>query len=216
MLTLCEERCMLGFALTLVLSMLPTGPPPLQADVLIGAGHEGRPQSCTRFPKHKCNLGTAGERTYTPQVADEAARVLRRAGLSVIRVPADFSGSYRTTLAIFIHFDGDIPQCHSGASIGFHDEKDEEAARAWRKLYLSYWPFRFQADNFTTNLSNYYGFRQVRASDSALVLELGELTCPVQRAWLVPRLRWEGKLIAHFASLRVGRGNVPAPGPLRR
>ena len=32
----------------------------LHYDVLISAGHEGRPASCPHFPQHKCNLGAAG------------------------------------------------------------------------------------------------------------------------------------------------------------
>lgn len=198
--------------LTLLISPLPiSAAGPLHADVLIGAGHQGRPQSCKRFPKRACNLGTAGERTYTPMVADEAARVLRAAGVTVVRVPADFDGSYDVSEAIFIHFDGDVIVCGSGASIGFHRSQDRTAARAWRALYSRYWNYRFQPDNFTTNLSNYYGFRQVAASDAALVLELGELTCPQQRAWLEPRMKWEGRLIAHFISTRIHKGNVPLP-----
>jgi hypothetical protein len=55
-------------------------------------------------------------------------------------------------------------------------------------------------DNFTTNLSGYYGFRQVHASEGALVIELGEVTCPAERAWLASRLKWEGDLIARFMS----------------
>ena len=189
---------------------------PLRADVLIGAGHEGRPQSCKRFPKRACNLGTAGERSYTPMVADEATRVLRAAGVSVARVPADFTGSYVVAAAVFVHFDGNTVRCGSGASVGFHRPQDRDAARAWRTLYSGYWSYRFQPDNFTTNLSNYYGFRQVRASDSALVLELGELTCPQQRTWLEKRIKWEGRLIAHFLSARIHKGNVPAPSPAPR
>lgn len=188
--------------------------PPITADVLIGAGHEGRPASCARFPKRACNLGTAGERERTPLVADEAARVLRAAGVNVIRVPADFDGRYDVRSAVFIHYDGNAKPCSSGASIGYHHSSDQPAAAAWKALYSKYFRFGFQPDNFTKNLRNYYGFRQVSASDSALVLELGELTCPAQRAWLEPRVTWEGRLIAHFISLRIGKGNVPDPGPM--
>ena len=42
----------------------------LAYDVLISAGHEGRPASCARFPQHHCNLGASGEREWTPIVAD--------------------------------------------------------------------------------------------------------------------------------------------------
>ncbi|MFN2529328.1 MAG: hypothetical protein ABR584_11505 [Candidatus Baltobacteraceae bacterium] len=175
------------------------------ADVLISAGHEGRPASCVHFPNHKCNLGTAGERALTPRVADEVVRVLRADGFSVIRKPADFEGTFAVKDAVFIHFDGNTTRCGSGASIGYHREQDEAAADAWRSLYTQHWKFRFQPDNFTDNLSDYYGFRQVDASDAALVLELGELTCPQQSAWLQPRLHSLGQLIARFLESRLKR-----------
>jgi len=182
-------------------------------DVLISAGHEGRPASCARFPTHRCNLGTAGERAWTPVVADEAARILRAHGLRVARLPADFLGTYHVGAAVFLHFDGSTVPCSSGASIGFHDPRDALAALSWRRLYARYFPYGFQPENFTVGLRDYYGFRAVRASNGALVLELGELTCPAQRAWLAPRLRWEGALIAHFLSALIGRGSVADPGP---
>ncbi|MBV8655660.1 MAG: hypothetical protein JO160_06400, partial [Candidatus Eremiobacteraeota bacterium] len=52
----------------------------LTFDVLVSAGHEGRPASCPHFPTHKCNLGASGERAWTPIVADAAADVLRAHG----------------------------------------------------------------------------------------------------------------------------------------
>lgn len=182
-----------------------------RADVVISAGHEGRPASCARFPARKCNLGTAGERQWTPLVADEAARMLRAHGVSVARLPADFDGSYDADAAIFIHFDGSSTPCASGASIGYHHTSDRHAAESWRALYGRTFPYGFQPDNFTVGLRDYYGFRQVRARDGALVLELGELSCPRQRAWLAPRLRWEGDEIAYFLSRLIGKGQVPAP-----
>jgi hypothetical protein len=187
----------------------------LRYDVLISAGHEGRPASCARFPQHRCNLGAAGERAWTPVVADAATQILRRYGVSVARRPADFDGEYRVEASAFIHFDGSNPPCHSSASIGYHRPSDASAAAGWRQLYGRYWPFGFQPDNFTAGLRDYYAFKQVDASDGSLVLELGEITCPAQRAWLEPRLRWAGALLAHFLSIRIGKGNVPDPGPFK-
>ena len=184
-------------------------------DVLISAGHEGRPASCPHFPQRKCNLGASGERPWTPVVADAAARILREHGLRVARLPADFDGSYRVKAAVFIHFDGSAPACQSGASIGYHRSSDATAAGAWRRLYSRYFPFGFRPDDFTTGLRDYYAFRQVHAQDGSLVLELGEITCPQQRAWLAPRLKWEGELIAYFLSRLIDEGNVPNPGPSR-
>lgn len=170
----------------------------MTVDFLISAGHEGRPESCARFPERRCNLGAPGEREWTPVVADEATRALRAAGHSVAREPADFDGHYVVRAAVFIHFDGADPPCSSGASIGYHTAASERAAELWRSMYAPQFPFRFQADNFTKNLRDYYGFRQVDASEGALVIELGEITCPAQRAWLAPRLVQLGDRIAQF------------------
>jgi hypothetical protein len=108
---------------------------------------------------------------------------------------------------VFIHFDGTGTPCTSGASIGYHTAASQPAAQRWRDEYAKVFPFKFQADNFTKNLSDYYGFRQVRAANGALVLELGELTCPEQKAWLEPRLQWEGRFIADFVRQLIG--NAP-------
>jgi len=207
-------------ALTLASLTIASAQTPLPArehyDVLISAGHEGRPASCPHFPKHKCNLGTAGERDWTPVVADEATRILRAHGYTVAREPADFDGTFAVKAAIFIHYDGGEPACASGASIGYPPAQDKRAADIWRAAYQHYFPFKWQPDNFTTNLSRYYGFRQVQASNGALVLELGELTCPPQWAWLAPRVKWEGALIAHAISQIIGTHDIPDPGPLGR
>jgi len=183
----------------------------LRYDVLISAGHEGRPANCARFPKHRCNLGASGERDWTPVVADAATAILRDHGVTVARLPADFDGKYRVDAALFIHFDGSDPPCRSGASIGYAHERDARAAAEWRRLYASEWPFAFQADNFTENLSEYYAFEQVHARDGSLVIELGEITCPEQRKWLASRLHWEGAMIAYFVSRLIGKGDVPKP-----
>lgn len=179
----------------------------LHYDVLISAGHEGRPQSCARFPKHHCNLGAAGERAWTPIVADEATRKLREMGYTVAREPADFDGKYDVKAAIFIHFDGTEKPCTSGASIGYHVDASKPAADLWHSMYGSIFPFQFEPDNFTLNLRDYYGFRQVRTQDAGLVLELGELTCPAQRAWLAPRLQQDGDLIAQFVHRLLSRSS---------
>jgi hypothetical protein len=47
----------------------------------------------------------------------------------------------------------------------------------------------------------------VRTQDGGLVLELGELTCPAQKAWLAPRLAQEGDLIAQFVDRLIRKGS---------
>jgi hypothetical protein len=115
--------------------------------------------------------------------------------------------------AVFIHFDGSNPPCESRASVGYARASDAPAAAAWHYLYGRYWPFGFQPDNFTHGLRAYYAYSQVEARDGSLVLELGEITCPAQRAWLAPRLQWEGALLAHFLSALLGKGSIPIGNP---
>jgi hypothetical protein len=179
-----------------------------KADVFIQAGHEGRVTGATGA------TGPLGDEIeWTPIVADEATRVLREAGVSVIREAAALEGVYDVKVAIFIHFDGANPADRTGASVGYNDPTDQPAAHAWKALYGKYWPFRWMPDNFTRNLSGYYGFSHTRTTDAEFVMELGEISCRAQAEWLSPRLQWLGQLIAHFLSQRLGQGNLPDPGP---
>ncbi len=188
-----------------------------RADVLIQAGHEGRPD-CDREPQSVCNNTGApappGEIRWTPIVADEATRALRAAGVSVLREPAYLQGPYRVKDAVFLHFDGSETACATGASLGYQPAS-KPAAAGWKALYGPIFPFAFQDDNFTDHLAHYYGFKHVRASDGAILIEFGEMSCPAQHAWLQKRLTYLGDLVAHYLSLRIGKGNVPLPAPLR-
>jgi hypothetical protein len=187
---------------------------PTVTEVVVQAGHEGRPASCAAFHRHPCNTGAPGELTWTPIVADETTRVLRAHGISVARIPADFRESYTADAAVFIHFDGNDKPCSTGASIGYkQDDVNRGAADAWRAYYGARWPFKFMPDNFTVNLRKYYGFKQVTSSRGALVIELGEISCAQQKTWLASRLIWAGDLLAHYLSTLIGKGGVPDPGP---
>ena len=78
--------------------------------------------------------------------------MLRAPGLRVLREPADFDGMYDVGMAIFIHFDGAVPACTSGASIGYNGAAGQRAAAQWRTLYAPLYPFAFMPDNFTVGL----------------------------------------------------------------
>jgi hypothetical protein len=177
-------------------------------DVVIQAGHQGRPASCAPLHVKKCNLGAspaAGrERDWTPVVADAAARALRRAGLRVVRRPADHREHDRARFAAFIHFDGAVPACASGASAGFPLGGDPAPAARWRAFYAPQFPFAYRGANITTNESGYYGFRAVDAPEKLLV-EFGELTCPAQARWMHPRLAWLGRRLAAFIESELRR-----------
>ncbi len=177
------------------------------ADVLVQAGHQGRPASCAPLHVKACNLGTGAsgerERDWTPIVADEAARVLRAHGYTVIRRPADYAEQDTARAAVFLHFDGAVT-CASGASVGFPDTTSRAFVDAWEKRYLAFFPYRFVGENFTENEHRYYGFRKVDAPEK-LLIEFGEMTCPAQFAWMQPRLRQLGDTVATFLMERLPR-----------
>ena len=190
-----------------------------RVDVVIQAGHENR---LTGKTGAESPLGK--EQQWTPVVADAATRALELAGFSVRRVDAamrnqndDKLGGRRrhsARLALFLHFDGAEQPCSSGASVGYSDTSDPDAARQWKYYYRQHWPFAWMPDNFTINLKRYYGYRLIDASDAELVLELGELTCNKQAAWLQPRLEQLGEWVAGYAIQRLCHpGGLDSPAP---
>jgi len=179
-----------------------------ETDVLLQAGHQGRPASCAPLHVKKCNLGAASaagrESEWTPIVADAAARTLRADGFAVVRRPADYTARDRARFAAFIHFDGAVPACASGASAGFPLGTSPALAERWRRFYAPRFPFAFRGLNITPNESGYYGFRKVDAPEK-LLIEFGELSCPAQAAWMKPRLDALGVLLAHFIETVLAR-----------
>jgi hypothetical protein len=176
-------------------------------DVLIQAGHEGRPESCAPLHVKACNLGAAAEgareRDWTVVVADRATEVLRAAGYHVIRRPADYLERDSARAAVFLHFDGAVA-CASGASVGFPETTSRTFVDAWERSYRAWFPYRFVGENFTGNEHHYYGFRKVDAPQKMLI-EFGEMTCPAQFAWMAPRLREMGDRLAAYLMTQVSK-----------
>lgn len=173
------------------------------AEIYIQAGHEGRTSGAT---------GAAGplgqEIEWTPIVADEATRILRAAGIKVIRSDADRKRYSKVALALSLHFDGCATSCCSGASVGYDDPTDKPAADEWKLFYSKYFKYKWQPDNYTRNLSGYYNFKYTITKDAELVLELGEITCNEQSKWMKPRLKKLGHVVAYFAAKRIGKESL--------
>ncbi len=185
-----------------LLACMPVAAHAADVDVVVQAGHAGRPASCAALHVVHCNLGAgsgaASERVWTVIVADAAARALRRDGWRVARRPADYREHDTARAAVFVHFDGSAPPCRSGASVGFPRGTSTQFVDAWEHRYRAVFPFRFVGENFTSNEAQYYGFRKVDAPGKSMLIEFGEITCPAQARWLAPRLRHLGELLATF------------------
>jgi len=162
--------------------------------VLLQAGHEGRTTG---------NIGSINgkykEMEWNTLVTKEVERELKKHDIDVTRVGADIPFT-NTRIAISIHFDGANRACSTGASIGYdiNHPKSKRLAYRWKSIYRGYFPFKWHKDNFTKNLSDYYGFSKVNSEKGFLVLELGEITCNKQVEWLEPRLELISSKIADF------------------
>lgn len=165
--------------------------------VIIQAGHEGRTTGNTgaEFQHYR-------EEEWNIIVADEVARWLTLWHIDVKRIPARVY-AMKATIAVSIHFDGADNPCKSGASVGYPSKNSYLFAQKWKKLYQTYFPFRWHKDNFTKNLKDYYAYDYIKA-DKFLLLELGELTCTQQTKWLKPRLKKIAHLVAYSIATELG------------
>ncbi len=193
------KRLLAAVAVALFATATPAGAEVV--DVVVQAGHEGRPASCAPNHVKACNIGASSaagrEIVWTPIVADALTAALRAAGLRVARRPADYPQHDTARVAIFIHFDGSEPACASGSSIGFPATTTHAFVAAWERAYRPFFPFHFVGENISSNEEHYYGFHKVDAPQKMLI-EYGEITCPAQAAWLAPRLRQLGAFTAQF------------------
>ncbi len=189
----------------------------VDADVLIQAGHEGqlRNHGGGTKPSHGATGLKLPEHQMTPIVADAATAVLREHGVTVERVGGVFPKTFEVQLGVCLHFDGSATPCASGSSVGYPPGvplgSNQPTAELWKTLWQQHWPFKFMKDNFTANLSGYYGYSRMRTSIAEMLIEFGEISCREQDEWLQPRLEWIGALVAHFAGRVIGK-DVPDPG----
>lgn len=188
-------------ALVLAWSGLVTAAHAETVDVVVQAGHEGRPASCAPNHVKACNIGASSaagrEIAWTPIVADAMTATLRAAGLRVARRPADYPQNDTARVAIYMHFDGSEPACASGTSVGFPATTPHAFVADWEATYKNVFPFKNVGENISSNEEHYYGFRKVDAPVKMLI-EYGEITCPAQASWLAPRLRELGVMTAKF------------------
>ncbi|CAA6811630.1 MAG: Unknown protein [uncultured Sulfurovum sp.] len=180
-----------GMFLLLIIAIWSGGT--LNTTVLIQAGHVGRTTG---------NIGSIHnglkESEWNERVAIRVEDILKNNGIIVNRVGAKIPTT-NAVIAVAIHFDGSENHCATGASIG-HDGSmgSQLLAKNWKREYGSFFPFKWHRDNFTKNLSDYYGFSKVNTSKGFLVLELGEITCKEQTDWLEPRLGEVAAKVAYF------------------
>jgi hypothetical protein len=173
-----------------------------QVDVVVQAGHQGRPKSCKPMHVKHCNLGarlgTQREQDWTPIVAHAAATELQHDGFTVKYRPADYRGHDRARAAVFLHFDGNSEPCSGGASVGFPPGADRAFVHDWVQRYRAFFPYHFAGENISHNEKTYYAYRRVTTPGRTMLIEFGEMTCAAQERWMEPRLHELGIEVARF------------------
>src|SRR5271154_1599557 len=146
----------------LLAAVMPAGAETV--DVVVQAGHEGRPASCAPNHVRACNIGASSPAgraiVWTPIGAHALPATPPAAGPRVARRPADYPQHDTARVAIFIHFDGSDPPCASGASVGFPATTSRAFVAAWEHAYRGFFPFHFAGENISSNEERYYGFRK--------------------------------------------------------
>ena len=149
--------------------------------VLVQCGHEA-----PREPGFGGATGTPGEVELVKAIQRRLVAKLRRHGsFRAIPVPGDIPDGIRVDAALFLHADGAASSAARGFSFGYPPgSAGKRLADEIRKEFLripGHPPER--SDNYTSDMSGYYGYRRVNAKFETLV-EHGFLTNPTERAWL--------------------------------
>src|SRR6185436_82374 len=147
------------------------------ATLLVQMGHAGRTAGAT---------GAPGEQELTVRRGQAAyARLHGRNGWSVVLLKADPpTSAYRGDAFVAFHADGNNNPTVAGASVGHQTAQGRDFAAAWKQHYG--WPGTWHPDNYTTNLSGYYGVREAvrQGCRRSFIAEVGTITNPADRAFI--------------------------------
>jgi N-acetylmuramoyl-L-alanine amidase len=154
--------------------------------VLIQAGHVA-----PREPGFESGTGTVREQELSLALQSRLARRLLADGrFDVTRCPGDIPNGWTGDLFISLHGDGSGSAKTSGFSFGFPPGSAESArfaALVKREFERIPGYPEHRKDNYTGNLTGYYGWRRTNAPAKVLI-EHGFLTNPNERAFLFSHL----------------------------
>lgn len=139
--------------------------------LVVQMGHVGRTSGAT---------GTAGEQAFTAECGKRIVARVKPLGHSVRLIAADEpDNAYKGDLFVAVHGDGSPDVQAHGASVGYRTPEGQTFAHAWIRHYKrNGWTGGFRADNYTANLSGYYGVKRAVnvGNRRAFILEAGFLT----------------------------------------
>lgn len=141
-------------------------------------------------PRTKGATGTVREQEFAKALAPLIAARLRERGHAVDVIGAD-DAVPAADVFVALHLDGSTNAERHGASVGYppSDESSARLAKAWKAAHqlVAGYSWGFLPDNYTANLSGYYGFRRSSA-DHEFLAEHGHATNADEQAWLFDNL----------------------------
>lgn len=138
------------------------------------------------YPRKTGATGAAGEQDMSVAVGNEVAR-LAPVGWTVKLINADVpDAQYQGDAFVACHGDGSTNKALRGASVGYQTPEGDALAQAWKAAYGKVFPGPWKRDNYTVNLSKYYGVREAvgQGNRRAIIIEAGMMTNPAERAWI--------------------------------
>jgi hypothetical protein len=148
--------------------------------LVIQRGHVARSKGATGGP---------GEQAMARRNAAEIVAIAKDLdGITPKVIDADEPNArYRGDAFIALHGDASADPKASGASVGWRNDAGRRLGQRWKSLYTAAgWTRGFRADNYTTNLSRYYGTGNAISAGNtrAIIVEHGFLTNPEERRYI--------------------------------
>lgn len=158
-------------------------------------------------PRRTGATGTHREQEAAIKISGVLAGMLRGDGHTVKVIGAD-DPVPASDAFIALHCDGSGDRARRGASVGYPDANGGKLAGLWKQEHSKIYDGGWHRDNYTTNLSGYYGFRRSSAKYRFLA-EHCTNTNATDEAWLFSHI--VEVAAAHRDALRRLFGVAAAP-----
>ena len=187
-------------------------------NVLVQKGHHA-----PREPGFEGGTGANGEQEVAGVIGDRLANLLRadsRFAVKVCpgRIPDDVkNGSWRVDAFLSLHCDGSNDPNRGGWGVGYPDGPANRRLASYVGLEIGrFHRSRQLDDNYTRNMSGYYGYSRVPTRGPEVLVEHGFSSNPVEKAWMLENAGRFAK--AHYLALcryfgLEPEGETPAPRP---
>ena len=154
--------------------------------ILIQTGHVA-----PREPGFETGTGAAGEQEAVKAISAQLEAVLKtdnRFQYRVIpgKIPGDIkSGAFKVDAFVSLHCDGSTDKTRRGWGVGYPaGAVNRSLATGIAAELVKIHPSKRLPDNYTTNMSGYYGWSRVPTPGPEVLVEHGFVSNPAERQWI--------------------------------